>query len=78
VINVEHEVTRYIRIPEALSNAVLERLTQEAHLFRPGHGWDDLVIPFLQAYVESEPETPRAVLIEQALNDVRTGFQSLI
>lgn len=72
MINVEGEVTRYIRVPEELAAAVTDRLNQEHHLFRAGHGWDDLVIPYLEAYIAS-PGTDRTVLIEQALQKVRDG-----
>ena len=76
MINVEGEVTRYIRIPEDLAAAVTERLNQEHHLFRAGHGWDDLVIPYLQAYVVQVPPGSVQPRIDQGLARVREGFQS--
>lgn len=71
--NVEGEVTRYIRIPEDLAAAVTERLSVEKHLFRAGHGWDDLVIPYLRAYVAQEPPGSVQPRIDQALARVREG-----
>lgn len=73
MINVEGEVTRYIRIPEDLAIAVTERLNTEKHLFRAGHGWDDLVIPYLQAYVAQEDPGSAQARIDQALARVRKG-----
>lgn len=71
--NVEGEVTRYVRIPEDLAAAVTERLNLEAHLFRPGHGLDDLVIPYLRAYVAQVSPGSVQSRIDQGLARVREG-----
>ena len=71
--NDESEVTRYIRIPEPLANRVHDRLMNELDLFRPGMALDDLIIPYLEAYVAQMPPASLQTAIDQGLARVREG-----